>query len=230
MTFVQLIDCRTEARDEMNRLMDAWVEQTSGKRTATDVIVGQDRSDTGHIVEIVEFPSYEDAMRNSDLPETQRVFEQLMRLCEEPPAFTDLDVMREERLNKDIARRWFDFATSGDLDGLAALHTEDYADHDPSNPGEVRGPRGIRQQVSEYRDAFDFTFTVDDQVAEGDKVVTRWTWNAVHRADFRDVPATGARCSVTGTTTCRIRDGRIAEAWWNWDTLGMLRQLGVIGV
>src|SRR4051812_47995171 len=105
MTFVQIIDCKTDARDEMNRLMDTWVEETRGKRTATHSIVAQDRDDTGHIVEIVEFPSYEDAMRNSDLPETTRIFEQLQALCEEPPRFTDLDVMRDEQLNKDTARR-----------------------------------------------------------------------------------------------------------------------------
>jgi steroid delta-isomerase-like uncharacterized protein len=230
MTFVQIIDCKTDARDEMNRLMDAWVEQTQGKRTATHSIVAQDRSDTGHIVEIVEFPSYEDAMRNSELPETDRIFQELVRLCEEPPRFTDLDVMRDEQLNKDVARRFFECATSGDLDGLAALHAPDYIDHDPANREDTRGPEGIRQEVSDYRAAFDFAFTVEDQIAEGDKVTTRWTWDATHRGDFRDVPATGARCTVTGTTTCRIRGGKIAEAWWNWDTLGLLRQLGVVTV
>lgn len=230
MTFVQIIDCKTDARDEMNRLMDTWVEQTRGKRTATHSIVGQDRADTGHIVEIVEFPSYDDAMRNSDLPETARVYEQLRGLCDEPPRFTDLDVVRDEQLNKDIARRFYECASSGALDELQALHAEDYVHHDPANREDLRGPEGARREVSEYRDGFDFTFTVDGQIAEGDKVATRWTWNATHRGDFRDVPATGARCSVTGTTTHRIRDGRIAEAWWNWDTLGLLRQLGVVGV
>jgi steroid delta-isomerase-like uncharacterized protein len=230
MTFVQIIDCKTDARDEMNRLMDIWVEQTRGKRTATHSIVAQDRADDGHIVEIVEFPSYEDAMRNSDLPETTRVYEQLRSLCEEPPRFTDLDVVRDEQLNKDIARRFYEHATSGALDELQALHAEDYVHHDPSNREDIRGPEGVRQEVSGYRAAFDFAFTVDGQIAEGDTVATRWTWNATHRGDFRDVPATGARCSVTGTTTHRIRDRRIAESWWNWDTLGLLRQLGVVEV
>jgi steroid delta-isomerase-like uncharacterized protein len=230
MTFVQIIDCKTDARDEMNRLMDTWVEQTKGKRTATHSIVAQDRSDTGHIVEIVEFPSYEEAMRNSDLPETNRIFEELVRLCDEPPRFTDLDVMRDEQLNKAAARRFFDLAGSGDLDELAALHTEDYIDHDPANREDARGPEGIRGEVSGYRSAFDFAFTVEDQLAEGDKVTTRWSWNGTHRGDFGGIRATGARCTTTGVTVCRIREGKIAEAWWNWDTLGLLRQLGVVDV
>ena len=98
MTFVQLIECRTDRFDEVNRLMDAWVEQTRGKRTATHAVVGRDRSDASHIVEIVEFPSYEEAMRNSKLPETDRIFREMVALCAEEPTFTDLDVVREERL------------------------------------------------------------------------------------------------------------------------------------
>jgi steroid delta-isomerase-like uncharacterized protein len=230
MTFVQIIDCKTDARDEMNRLMDSWVEQTRGKRTATHSIVAQDRADTAHIVEIVEFPSYEDAMRNSELPETDGIFQELVRLCEEPPRFTNLDVMRDEGLIKDTALRFFDLAVSGDLDELAALHTEDYLHHDPANSEDLRGPEGVRQEVSAYRSAFDFSITVDDQIAEGDKVMTRWTWAGTHRGDFGGIRATGKRCTMTGSTTCRIRDGKIAETWWNWDTLGLLRQLGVVDV
>src|SRR5918993_4253163 len=90
MTFVQLIDCRTSRFDEMNRLMDTWVEQTKGKRTATHSVIGKDRSDGSHFVEIVEFPSYEEAMRNSGLPETERIFQEMVALCEEMPTFTDL--------------------------------------------------------------------------------------------------------------------------------------------
>lgn len=99
MTFVQLIDCRTSRLEEMNRLMDQWVEQTKGKRTATHAVVGKDRADASHVVEIVEFPSYEEAMRNSKLPETDRIFREMVALCDGAPTFTDLDVVRDERLN-----------------------------------------------------------------------------------------------------------------------------------
>jgi hypothetical protein len=98
MAFVQLIECRTNKAEEMNRLMDSWVEATEGKRTATHSIVGQDRDDSHHIVEIVEFPSYEKAMANSEMPETGRIYQEMVTLCEEPPRFTNLDVLRQDRL------------------------------------------------------------------------------------------------------------------------------------
>ena len=65
MTFFQIIDYKTDKVDDFNRLMDRWVEQTQGKRTATHSMVAKDRS-THHVVEVVEFPSYEEAMRNSN--------------------------------------------------------------------------------------------------------------------------------------------------------------------
>ncbi|MEU3828556.1 ester cyclase [Streptomyces sp. NPDC029080] len=99
MTFVQLIECRTSRLDEMNRLMDDWVRQTKGTRTATHALVGTDRSDASHVVEVVEFPSYEDAMRNSNLPQTDRIYRGLVALCDELPTFTDLDVVRDEHLS-----------------------------------------------------------------------------------------------------------------------------------
>ncbi len=98
MTFVQIIDCRTDRLDDLNRLMDAWVEATRGRRTASHALVGTDRSDPRHVVEVVEFPSYEEAMRNSDLPETDRIFREMVALCDAPPTFTDLDVVRDMQL------------------------------------------------------------------------------------------------------------------------------------
>ncbi len=108
MTFVQLIECRTSRFDEMNRLMDTWVEKTGGRRTATHALVGKDRSDDSHIVEMVEFPSYEEAMRNSNLPETDEIFRGMVALCDEMPTFMDLEVVRDERLYEDTVRRFFD--------------------------------------------------------------------------------------------------------------------------
>lgn len=98
MAFVQLIDCRTSRFDEMNQLMDTWVEKTNGRRTATHSVIGKDRSDANHFVEIVEFPSYEEAMKNSKMPETEQIFQEMVALCDGMPTFTDLDVVRDDRL------------------------------------------------------------------------------------------------------------------------------------
>ena len=110
-------------------------------------------------------------------PETNQIFEEIVALCDGPPTFTDLDVIRDEQLNKATARRWFEVASRGDLDALGDVLTEDYHDHDPANEKDVRGVDGAREEINMYRQAFpDFRFTVEDQLAEGDRVATRWTW------------------------------------------------------
>lgn len=229
MTFVQLIDCRTSRFDEMNRLMDRWVEQTKGKRTATHDIIGKDRSDASHFIEIVEFPSYEEAMRNSHLPETDRIFQEMVDLCDETPTFTDLDVVRDEQLNVLAARAFFTDLGRVGPDALTQHVTEDYVDHDPSYPQPVQGIDGMREQVAGWYGAFDFTFRVDDQLAQDDRVCTRWTWTARHKGEFLGIPATGQDVTMQGTTWQRLREGRICEGWWMYDRAGLLEQLGVLG-
>ncbi|MFI2430389.1 ester cyclase [Streptomyces sp. NPDC018693] len=229
MTFVQLIDCRTNRFDEMNRLMDRWVEQTRGKRTATHDIIGKDRSDASHFVEIVEFPSYEEAMRNSRLPETDRIFQEMVALCDETPTFTDLDVVRDEQLNTLAARAFFQAMGRMEPEALADHCTDDYVDHDPSYPEPVRGLDGLREQYAGWREAFDFAFRVDDQMAQGDRVCTRWAWSARHHGDFLGIPPTGQDVTMTGTTWQRFRDGKICEGWWQYDRAGLMEQLGVLG-
>ncbi|MET9501268.1 ester cyclase [Streptomyces sp. NPDC006622] len=228
MTFVQLIDCRTSRFDEMNRLMDTWVEQTKGRRTATHALVGKDRSDASHFVEIVEFPSYEEAMRNSNLPETDKIFQDMVALCDEMPTFTDLEVVRDEQLNRDVAREWFERAGKGDIDRMFERVTDDYLDHNPANPGDT-GLRAAREEVAGWRRAFDFSFRVDDQIAQEDRVCTRWTWTGRHKGDFVGIPATGQNVTMTGMTCQRFREGMICESWWEYDRAGLLEQLGVLG-
>ncbi|MFI6039738.1 ester cyclase [Streptomyces sp. NPDC051315] len=228
MTFVQLIDCKTSRFDEMNRLLDSWVEQTKGKRTATHALVAKDRSDASHLIEIVEFPSYEEAMRNSNLPETDRIFRDMVALCDEMPIFTDLDVVRDEQLNRVVAREYFEDLGRTDIDRLFERITDDYVDHDPANPQDT-GLRAAREEVVGWRRAFDFSIRVDDQIAQEDLVCTRWTWTGRHKGDFLGIPATGQECVMTGTTWHRFRDGQICEAWWQYDRAGLMEQLGVLG-
>ncbi|MCZ0987431.1 MULTISPECIES: ester cyclase [Streptomyces] len=230
MTFVQLIDCRTSRLDEMNRLMDQWVEQTKGKRTATHAVVGKDRSDASHVIEIVEFPSYEEAMRNSNLPETDRIYRELVALCDEMPTFTDLDVVRDEPLYAAQARRFFDtVALQGPLPALNDLIAEHYHDHDPANEQDTLGLDNMRREIEMWRRAFDFTFTIEDQITQVDRVCTRWSWNGIQKDEFMGLPNTGRQVSMTGTTVFRFdRDGKILEGWWQYDRLGLLGQLGAL--
>ncbi|MGW2746816.1 ester cyclase [Streptomyces sp. NPDC001450] len=230
MTFVQLIECRTSRLDEMNRLMDDWVEQTKGKRTATHAVVGKDRSDASHIVEVVEFPSYEEAMRNSNLPETDRIFQGMVALCDEMPTFTDLEVVRDEQLALDTVRRFFEaLATAGDLPPLNNLLDEDIHSHDPVNPQDTIGLDNALSEYRMWRGAFDFAFTVEDVLAQGDRACARWTWNATHSGDFLGIPSTGRQVTMTGMTLFRFTDsGKIAETWWQHDQLGLMQQLGAL--
>ncbi|MFI5795419.1 ester cyclase [Streptomyces sp. NPDC051677] len=230
MTFVQLIDCRTSRFDEMDRLMDTWVEQTKGKRTATHAVVGKDRSDASHFIEIVEFPSYEEAMRNSNLPETDKVFRELVALCDEMPTFTDLDVVRDEQLYAQTARRFFEtVGMHGELPPLDGLIAEDYHDHDPANEQDTMGMDAMRREVEMWRGGFDFAFSVEDQIGQGDRVCNRWTWRGTHKGDFMGLPATGRQVTMTGTTVFRCReDGKIVEGWWQYDRLGLMGQLGAL--
>ncbi|WP_369171764.1 ester cyclase [Streptomyces sp. R28] len=229
MTFVQLIDCRTSRFDEMNRLMDRWVEQTKGKRTATHDIIGKDRSDSSHFIEIVEFASYDEAMRNSNLPETDRIFQEMVALCDETPTFTDLDVVRDEQLNVLAARAFFEAMGTMEPGQIGEHLTDDYVDHDPSHPQPVQGIDGMREVYAGWYAAFDFTFRIDDQMAQDDQVCTRWTWVARHKGEFLGIPATGQDVAMQGVTWQRFRGGKICESRWLYDRAGLMEQLGVLG-
>lgn len=98
MKYVQLVEYATSKPDEVDQLMSDWVAATQGKRTATRSVTGKDRDRANSYVEVVEFPSYEDAMRNSELPETGAFAEKIRELCESGPIFRNLDVVREDDL------------------------------------------------------------------------------------------------------------------------------------
>ncbi len=98
MKFVQIIEFQTARLDEMMALDTKWREQTEGKRTATAMTVTQDRDRPGTCLWIIEFPSYEAAMRNNDLPETQQISEEMMKLANGAPTFRNLDVVEQRDL------------------------------------------------------------------------------------------------------------------------------------
>jgi steroid delta-isomerase-like uncharacterized protein len=74
----------------------------------------------------------------------------------------------------------------------------------------------------------DLQITIDDMIAEGDKVVTRWTALGTHKGEFAGIPPTGKRGVVTGIDINRIVDGKLVECWTNSDDLGLLQQLSAI--
>ncbi|MFF8828362.1 ester cyclase [Streptomyces sp. NPDC015131] len=229
MTFVQIIDCKTDRVDEMNQLLDSWAEATRGKRTATHAMMGRDRSDSTHVLEIVEFPSYEEAMENSKLPETDRIFREMTALCDGEPTFTDLDVVRDEQLNKLVVRSFVEeVINNGDPSAADRLCTGDYREHDPSLSSYDVDLATAKAENQELFDAFAPHCVIESLVAEGDTVCMRMSYRGHHRAAYKGIEATGRDLSGTGQATFRCEGGKIAESWWNVDDLGLMRQLGVV--
>jgi hypothetical protein len=95
MKFLQTIEYRTTRFDDIEKLLDEYTSATEGRRTTARAVVGRNRERPDTYLTVVEFASYEDAMRNNDLPETARFAEQMAKLCDDV-TFTNLDVIREE--------------------------------------------------------------------------------------------------------------------------------------
>jgi steroid delta-isomerase-like uncharacterized protein len=115
----------------------------------------------------------------------------------------------------------------GDLRVVDEVAASDLVIHAPSQ--EIRGREGAKQYVAALRAGFpDLRFTVEDQVAEGDMVVTRWTARGTHGGEFQGVPATGREIRLAGTDIDRIAGGKVVECWAQVDELGLMRQLGVL--
>jgi steroid delta-isomerase-like uncharacterized protein len=136
--------------------------------------------------------------------------------------------MSEE--NKAIVRRELEeIFVQGNLDTADEIYATDYVGHDPTNPEDIRGIEAAKQYASMYRSAFpDLQATVEDQVAEGDKVASRFTFRGTHRGELAGIPPTGNQVEVTGIVISRIEGGKVAEDWSNFDALGMMQQLGVV--
>ena len=133
--------------------------------------------------------------------------------------------------NKALSRRIFEEVwNQGRLHLIDDLVASNFTDYDPSLPGgKVTGREGLKQVVQMYRTAFpDVHFTINDQIAEGDKVVTRWTATGTQKGALMSIAPTSKRSTVTGISIEHYKDGKAVETWGNWDTLGMLQQLGVV--
>ena len=108
--------------------------------------------------------------------------------------------------------------------------SHDFDDHDDPNPtGTLEGLEHAKHTIMEYRSAFpDVTFIVEDQIAEGDMIVTRWTAHGTHKGVFRGIPPTGKQAMTTGISITRVVSGKFVEGRINYDALGLLQQIGVV--
>ena len=131
--------------------------------------------------------------------------------------------------NKAIVRRFFEeIFNQGDLSVADEIVAADFVNHNPA-PGQTPGVEGLKEFVVDLRTAFpNVVFTIDDEVAEGDKVAIRWTCRGTHEAEFGRIPATGKHVEFSALNIHRVVGGKIQEGWLKWDTLDYLQQLGVI--
>jgi steroid delta-isomerase-like uncharacterized protein len=129
--------------------------------------------------------------------------------------------------NKALVRRAWEGVSAGNLDVFDEVYAADCIIHEPDE--DVRGIEGLKQFVSTFLEAFpDLRITVEDEIAEGDKVVTRWRVQGTHQGELRGIAPTGNRVNVSGITIHRIEGDKIVEEWESPDYLGMLQQIGAI--
>ena len=134
--------------------------------------------------------------------------------------------MSEE--NKAIVRRFIGLFESGDLSLVDDLIAAGYVGHNPF-PDQKPGPEGIKELIGGMRATFpDLKITISDMIADGSRVVARWTATGTHQGEFMDIPATGNRLTVTGINIDRIEGGKIVEHWEQFDAMGMMQQMGAL--
>jgi steroid delta-isomerase-like uncharacterized protein len=133
--------------------------------------------------------------------------------------------------NRALANRiWEEIWHQGNLSLIDELFAADFVRHDP-NGQELRGREQTRQFISGLRAAFpDLHYDIDDQIAEGDKVVTRYRFRGTHEGMFQGNLPTGKQVSYTGILIQRFDGGKMVEQWTEADLLSFLQQLGVIPV
>jgi steroid delta-isomerase-like uncharacterized protein len=132
--------------------------------------------------------------------------------------------------SKATMRRYLDvFEQGNNLDILDELLAPDYINHTPATPDLPTGPEGVKGVVTMFRSAMpDLRVIVQDMIAEGDKVATRYTLEGTHRGELFGVPPSGQRLSIKSISVERVLEGKIREHWRVTDSLEMMQQLGVV--
>ena len=131
--------------------------------------------------------------------------------------------------NKALVRRFYEEIDKGNLDAMDELVDPDYLDHNPPPfPGLPLGRDGLKQAFKIFWKATPGYHRIEDQIAEGDKVVTRLTSFGKHEGDLPGAPRTGNDLKMTSITIHRIAKGKLVEKWAEKDVLGFLQQIGVM--
>ena len=136
--------------------------------------------------------------------------------------------------NKAMVRRWFeDVINGGDLDAVDVICAQcapSFVVIKGVDPDAQGGLGGVKALVQSFRNSFpDLRFTIEDQIAEGNKVVSRVSVEGTHTGEFMGIPPTNKRFSIKGVSIWLVGETKLVEEWVSWDTFGMMQQLGVMG-
>ena len=131
--------------------------------------------------------------------------------------------------NKALVRRAYEeFINQRNLDRLGEFFAPDYVGHVPGMP-DIQGIEGLKQVAMLFFSAFpDLHVTLEDVIAEGDKLSVRHTWRGTHQGELMGVPPTGKEVTFIGIDVYHTANGKLKEEWSGLDMLGLLQQLGAI--
>jgi predicted ester cyclase len=136
--------------------------------------------------------------------------------------------MSPEENNKVLGRNIVDAINKGNLAGIDEAFAPGYVDRNPF-PGATPDREGFKQSVTKLRTAFpDFRYTVDDEIAVGDRLVHRLTAHGTQKGEFMGSPATGKQATWSEIHVGRIANGKVVEHWGIVDQLGVMQQLGLV--
>ena len=128
--------------------------------------------------------------------------------------------------NEAVVRRYFEeLCNKRELEVADEIIAPDFVSHIPNSPP-ASGPDGVRESVAIYQDALDGRWDVQEMLSVDDRVITRWVGRGTHVGEINGIPPTGKNIAVDAISVHRVADGKIAEDWTVWDTLGMLQQIG----
>jgi steroid delta-isomerase-like uncharacterized protein len=138
----------------------------------------------------------------------------------------------EVEKNREIVRRvWEEIVNKGKLDIVDELFHPTYIEHIPGGIAKTKGPERVKRAVTWMKKVFpDLHYTIEDLIAEAEKVVSRVTGTGTHKGEFMGVPATHKKVEMTAVVISRIKDGKIIEDWSYQNTLDMLKQIGEVSV
>lgn len=130
--------------------------------------------------------------------------------------------------NKEISRKYYhEVWTNKNLDKIADFISENFVLHVGND--EYRGFAPLKQSLMSYQKAFpDLMFTLEDLIAENDRVVELWSATGTHRGEFQGIPPTNKHAKISGVDIVTIRDGKIIERWAYADFQGLMKQLGIL--